>query len=249
METILVYDGSWPGLLTAVFEAYANTWVAGIRALDRLSQQDVFASQMEVPTDLEKAARVWKGLHGKVPADACRQLYCAYLSELPGIEMVILSCARFYFSGAKDPHLAYGKSDVLRITQVAKSVDRERHRMKAFVRFQRTGDDLYYAAVEPDFNVLPLIADHFQHRYADQRWLIYDFKRGYGIYYNLQTVEEVMFDGGGPDASDALHEGEQLYQDLWKEYFQRVNISERKNTKLHLRHVPKRYWRLLTEKW
>lgn len=251
MEIVMVYDGSWPGLLTVVFEVYERrAQVAGIRAQDHAAQRDAFASEVDVPTDTAKAARVWKGLQGKVPADACRQLYCCYLSGTPGIEMVILACVRFYFSGVKDPHRAYGQAEVLRVTQMAKSVDRERHRMKAFVRFQRTGDELYYAMVEPDFNVLPLIADHFQHRYADQRWLIYDMKRGYGIYYDLETVTEVTIDlQESSDTGGIFHEGEQLYQDLWKEYFKHVNIGARKNMKLHLRHVPKRYWRRLTEKW
>ena len=44
------------------------------------------------------------------------------------------------------------------------------------------------------------------------------------------------------------HEEEINYQNLWKEYFDHTNIKERKNTKLHLQHVPKRYWRYLTEK-
>ena len=32
------------------------------------------------------------------------------------------------------------------------------------------------------------------------------------------------------------------------EYFKSTNIKSRKNMKLHLQHVPKRYWKYLTEK-
>ena len=49
--------------------------------------------------------------------------------------------------------------------------------MEAFVRFQCTKDQLYYAIIQPDYNVLPLISKHFEKRYADQRWLIYDIRR------------------------------------------------------------------------
>lgn len=31
-------------------------------------------------------------------------------------------------------------------------------------------------------------------------------------------------------------------------HFKSTNITERKNTKLHVQHIPKRYWRYLTEK-
>jgi probable DNA metabolism protein len=45
-----------------------------------------------------------------------------------------------------------------------------------------------------------------------------------------------------------IDEKEELYQQLWQQYFSSVNIAARKNTKLHIQHMPKRYWRWLTEK-
>ncbi|MBC7745050.1 MAG: DUF4130 domain-containing protein, partial [Flavobacterium sp.] len=89
--------------------------------------------------------------------------------------------------------------------------------------------------------------------YADQRWLIYDLKRDYGIYYDLCKVDEVTLSFSGKTTGTAennilFHEDENLYQTLWKDYFKHVNIKERKNNKLHLQHVPKRYWKHLTEK-
>jgi probable DNA metabolism protein len=132
-------------------------------------------------------------------------------------------------------------------------VYREKHRMEAFVRFQRTEDDLYYAGIEPDFDVIPLLSEHFEKRYADQRWLIYDLKRRYGIYYDLTTVEEVTLNlQNDPitalNVKSIFHDSETMYQDLWKNYFKHVNIASRRNIKLHVQHVPKRYWKHLTEK-
>ena len=124
--------------------------------------------------------------------------------------------------------------------------------MEAFVRFQKLGDGTFYAGIEPDFNVLPLLIKHFKDRYADQKWIIYDMKRKYGIYYDLQTVEymEIDFSTGGSlkEPSGIYFEDEKLYQHLWKNYFNSVNITSRKNIKLHLRHIPRRYWKHLTEK-
>ncbi len=42
-------------------------------------------------------------------------------------------------------------------------------------------------------------------------------------------------------------EKEALYQILWQQYFSSVNISARKNMKLHIRHMPRRYWKNLIE--
>ena len=112
---------------------------------------------------------------------------------------------------------------------------------------------MYYAIVQPDYNVLPLILSHFKNRYADQRWLIYDAMRKYGIYYDLQQVTEVQIDFStdmqNKTALAAIYdEKENLYQTLWQQYFSSVNIKARKNTKLHIQHMPKRYWKYLIEK-
>lgn len=45
---------------------------------------------------------------------------------------------------------------------------REKHRMEAFVRSEHPTEDIYFARVEPDFNVLTLIGEHLRQRYQDQ---------------------------------------------------------------------------------
>ena len=131
-------------------------------------------------------------------------------------------------------------------------MEREKHRMEAFIRFQKTADGLFYCGIDPDFNVIPLLANHFKNRYTDQQWIIYDIKRHYGIFYNLHTVEEIQMDIDinllKKSNQHMLDEQEALYADLWKNYFKSTNIVARKNTKLHTQHVPKRYWKYLTEK-
>ena len=107
--------------------------------------------------------------------------------------------------------------------------------------------------LEPDFNVLPLIAKHFKLRYADQKWLIYDIKRKFGLYYNLESVEIIVMEfpthfDFTKTSGDFFAEQELEFQDLWQNYFKSTNIASRKNMLLHVRHVPKRYWKYLSEK-
>ena len=112
---------------------------------------------------------------------------------------------------------------------------------------------MFYCGIDPDFNVIPLIMKHFKDRYADQKWLIYDLKRHYGIFYDLENVEEVYLTEEDQQRLNGLSkelvaEKEGMYADLWVNYFKSTNIVARKNMKLHTRHVPKRYWKYLTEK-
>jgi len=100
---------------------------------------------------------------------------------------------------------------------------------------------------------LPLIISFFKKRFADQRWLIYDVKRRYGYLYDLRDIQEVTLSDASNSNGDLaiqieLDQQETHYQQLWKAYFKATNIVARKNIKLHVQHVPKRYWKYLVEK-
>ena len=253
MVQTIIYNGSFENFLTAVFEVYEYKLKEPDIRKEGLSMPDLFVAPHIVPEDKSKAERVLKALQQKITPFAVRNLYKAFLSEINGIEIVLLRYIQYVISSVDSVERNYGNADVLLINQTAKKVDREKHRMKAFIRFQKTKDELYYAIIQPDFNVLPLIEKHFRERYADQRWLIYDVRRKYGLYYSLQTVEEVQINfaeniSDKPALQTIQDEKEELYQSLWQTYFDSVNIKARKNMKLHIQHVPRRYWRYLVEK-
>ncbi|MBO9595378.1 MAG: TIGR03915 family putative DNA repair protein [Niabella sp.] len=248
-----VFDGSFPGLLTAVFESYAARHdIVTLFEQDKV-RNNFFDPVIIITTAPEKALRVWNGLKKKLTTAQQVQYYSAFLAEDTVIIQQLFNYARYVFDHAAGAAANYGHPAVMAVQQMAQKVSRERHRMTAFVRFQKTAAGLYVSAVEPDYNVLPLICKHFKDRYADQQWMIYDGKRKYGIYYDLQTIHEVQIEAAAPGAivhaAEILPDAsEALYSTLWKDYFKSTHIKERKNTKLHIRHVPKRYWRHLTEK-
>jgi probable DNA metabolism protein len=213
----------------------------------------LFEDVVQAVTDNDKSERVLKGLSKKISKAGIQQLYIAYLAETKTSDENILGYIRHAFDMPYNIEEDFGNKFVLNIAEIARMVRRERHRMEAFVRFEKLNDGTFYAHVEPDFNVLPLLIKHFRDRYADQKWIIYDTRRKYGIYYDLKEVEYIELEFStanhkGPRAT-VQFEDEGLYQHLWKNYFNSVNITSRKNTRLHLRHIPKRYWKNLTEKF
>lgn len=253
--TTLLYDGSFGGWLTSVFEVYERRLDDVRIAKTGSAIPDVFGTTLDVETEEAKARRVWAGLAKKLSPAATERIFSASLSEIPGTEDQLLSYARYVFSSPENVEEDYGHPAVLWVTQTARKVWREKHRMEAFVRFQELKDGLYFSLVEPDHNVLPLIAPHFRSRYADQDWLIYDGRRHYGIHYkkSIGSVEEVFFaESEAPTSNhvsaDSLNERETLFQTLWQDYFRHTGIPARVNPKLHLSHIPLRYWKHLTEK-
>lgn len=250
---VLTYDGSFEGLLCCIFATYEQRMnILDIQPLDRLEAK-LFAETQNIVTEGKKANRVWNSLKKKTSSSGLLRLKWAFLSEEPGIEMHILETAKYIFSTLDKVDSDYSHPSVLYLSKMFKKVGREKHRMEAFIRFRLTKDDIYFAVIEPDFNVLPIIQTHFKNRYADQDWLIFDLKRKFGCYYDrnsvqfisMQLPENVGISGANPDF---FKEEEIEFQQLWHAYFNHVNIKSRVNTRLHLQHVPKRYWKYLTEK-
>lgn len=249
----VVYDGSFEGWLCAVFDVYYYKFTDVAVYPQHTFQDSLFKESHIVKNNQAHAKRVWDGLEKKLSADALGQIHRTFLSELPGIETILLQYVQYAFAATSSMEMDYSHPAVLGVTKTAKKVWKEKHRMEAFVRFQRTKDDLYYSIVEPDYNVLPIISKHFEDRYADQRWLIYDAKRSYGIYYNLYRVSQVEMNfaegtNKGKDVGLLYDDQENIYQQLWQQYFKSVNIAARKNTKLHIQHMPVRYWKHMIEK-
>lgn len=247
---VVAYDGSFEGLFTAVFEIYEYKIAEPLITRDVVTNSSLFGETHIVTTDETKANRVCKKLQSVISGKTFKQLYDVYLSELKDIDNVLLRYMQYALRSKFVIENDYSNADVLMIQQTSRKVHREKHRMEAFIRFKLTNDGLYHAIIQPDYNVLPLIKKHFKERYADQRWLIYDVQRKYGLYYDLQTVEEVLIDFKEDTINTSLmyDENEELYQQLWQQYFSSVNIKARKNMKLHIQHMPKRYWKYLTEK-
>lgn len=249
---IYVFDNTLEGLLSAIFEFYERK-PGVVQIIAQQHFEPVLVDEvLEISSDETKAQRVWEGLRKKIGNEWLLRFYKAFLSEDATTFQQLFNFACYIFDNPKGAEQNFGHPAVLAVTQMERSVSRERHRMKAFIRFQETADGIFYAPIEPDFNVLPLISHFFKNRYADQRWIIYDLKRKYGLYYNLDTVEEIVLEQA-PEMktylpNDLLQEKEQLYGLLWKDYFRSTNIPARKNMELHIRHVPKRYWKYLTEK-
>jgi probable DNA metabolism protein len=251
--TLVSYDSTFEGFLTAVFEIYEFKYSnPKIIKKDDL-QQNLFADAIEIITDNSKSDRVIKKLNAQLESDGVRSLIYAFLSEKPGIEDVLFNVINYSVENPKLNILKdFANDNVLQIVQLTKSVGREKHRMEAFIRFEQLKDGIYFAKIDPDFDVLTLIIRHFKNRYQDQKWLIYDLRRKYGVYYDLKDIEIVSMDLDIKSLEDknnqVFSETELNYQKLWWEYFDHTNIKERKNTKLHVQHVPKRYWKYLTEK-
>jgi len=234
---LFIFDNTFEGLLTAVFEAYSRRSFPDVLLAEGEPFPLFYDEVFTVVSDEEKSGRVWRGLQKKLSSSALSCLAQCWLAEEPETASLLFRYICKAIDAPRSIETNFADPDVLEFSRMWKRVDWERIRMLQFIRFQKAADGTYFAAVEPEKNALPLITGHFRDRFADQRWLIYDIKRAYGYYYDLKEVREVTF---GEDSQEGhlvtgmldeslMDKDEKLFQQLWKTYFKAICIKERLN--------------------
>lgn len=251
---LFLYDQSFEGLLTAIYEAVELNIEPDKIVSTKAFQDDLFATKREICTDYDKFEEIWKRVLTKTNEQNLQRIFKAFLSEQKDIELIIYNYIKLILNTPHNVEVDFSNDYVLKIVNLQKKVSREAHRVIMFVRFQKTVDNIFYASFEPKYNVIPLTISHFRNRFADQKWVIFDTKRKYGYYYDLENISQITigkqkidYNSGKVD-EDVLHISEKLFQKLWRGYYDSINIKERKNIKVHTQFLPKRFWKLLPEK-
>jgi len=257
---VYTFDRTLDGLLTAVFDSYALHQLPDMLLCEG-GMLPLFCEEVHaVTTAGDKAERVWKGLEKLLSRDAMRLITVSWQSELDELNTPLFHYIYKVFQYKKDLSRNFSDPDVLAVTNIARKVAHEQLRMKQFMRFQKAKDGTYLGVVAPDHNVLPLVINHFQDRFQDQPWLVYDAKRHYGYYYEAEkagTPIRITFEDEGKVPfslddgklnDDVLSENDRLFQDLWRTYFKAICIRERMNPRKQLNDMPRRYWKYMTEK-
>lgn len=256
MTTVVIftYDNTFEGFLSCVFFAYEHKIQPDLILSDTKQKPLFFDHTYHIVTEEEKSNRVWNKLNIILSSFARRMLFSVWLSELPDMEMLLFRYICKNINSPSSIELNFGDPDVVQVSKIAKKVSSEARKIIQFVRFQQTKDNIYFAPITPKFNVISMATKHFKKRFADQEWIIYDTKRRYGLYYDLDTINEVTFDKRILDAfttglisDDKTSENEIFFREIWKTYFEHLTIKERLNLKLQKQKMPVRFWKYIIE--
>ncbi|MEG6520702.1 TIGR03915 family putative DNA repair protein [Desulfotomaculum sp. 1211_IL3151] len=240
-----IYDGSFEGLLTAVYEAYYRSERPDYIVYQDEFQQDLFSQAITIHTDQEKSAKVYRAIEDKISFYTLQQIFYVYLSELQGSGTLIYQYLRLGFQFGPKINSNLTEDTVRKVYERSQRVSKERHRMLGLIRFQKLANDCFYATMEPDHNIVGLVSPHFANRLSDQNWIIHDLKRKIAAVYNKK--EWLLTNLDIPQGL-TLAANEAYYQELWKKYFSSTAIQNRINPKLQKQFMPIRYWKHLIEK-
>ena len=242
---IFIFDATFEGLLTAIYEAYYNEVKPQAIYSSLIYEPNLIDNPINIETDLDKFQKVYNAIERKISKKSLQKIYYCYLSETKESSNLIFSYIRMGFKIGKDIELHKNNDTVLNIDKLAKRVSLERHRFTGFVRFKEI-NNILYSSIEPDFNIVGLLGNHFKNRLTNEYFIINDAKRNIALVYNKEDYYLTTLDSNMKALLENSYDtGE--YSDLWRQYFKSTNIKERANSRLQKRSMPTRYWKNLTE--
>ena len=145
----------------------------------------------------------------------------------------------------REPKLMEDHADPLirRLEVIAKTVRRDIHKMRAFLRFREVADDdgasRYVAWFEPDHHIVRANAAFFVNRFASMRWSI--LTPEVSLHWDGTTLSE----GPGASKSDAP-DGDPT-EEVWKTYYASIFNPARVKVGAMLKEMPRKYWKNMPE--
>jgi probable DNA metabolism protein len=132
--------------------------------------------------------------------------------------------------------------DVIKLKSMAQAVQRDLHKMKAFVRFREIKLDEgveFIAWFEPSHYIVEASASFFTGRFSNMRW-------------SILTPDICMhWDGASlsftPGAKKADAPTEDAGEELWRAYYRNIFNPARLKVSTMQAQMPKKYWRNLPE--
>lgn len=240
---VYVYDGSFEGLMTCIYESYY------VKRPDKIYstisyQGDLLHEDQFIITDPEKAFKVTKAIALKLSETFFHKIVNAFFSEDYEVGNYIHELLRQGFKQGPEIIVDMSNPIVYPVLKLANAVSRETHLFVGLVRFVELKGGVYYCQFSPTYNQVPLLAEHFSKRLENQSWVIHDIERNLAVFYDTHDWYVNEFHGL---ESYVLSDEELLYQTLWKTFHTHIAIEERKNPRLQRSFMPKKYWKYLIE--
>ncbi|MBA4168024.1 MAG: DNA metabolism protein, partial [Chitinophagaceae bacterium] len=115
--TLIVYDGSFEGFLSAVFDIYECRFTNVNFSTEENYQKNIFGNVHETITTETKTKRVYEGLKQRISGNALSQLYKTFLSGIKNIENTLLAYIRYAFTSKTLMECDYSNAAVLAVQQ------------------------------------------------------------------------------------------------------------------------------------
>lgn len=236
---IYLYDGTAEGFLCAFLLSYSDR---DARVASDGFQLPIGAEAINVATDREKAEKVKERLLS-FDKRSMHDLSVLLRSGDGDKEEVALAYFRLLAQKKRPVLEMLSFEAVRRADDCMRRVGIELHRMKGFLRFFETESGALYAAFSPDNDIVDLLVPHFRARLPRFPFVIHDVKRKKAAVWDTQNVFLAPLD----KAEVLIAADENDWQNLWRQYYESVNIPSRERLKQMRGYLPVRYMKFMPE--
>ncbi|WP_417885829.1 hypothetical protein [Zunongwangia sp.] len=122
-RVILIYDGTFNGFLTTIFDIYEERISDFIIIPQGTDQNVLFAEKKLIYTDQVKSKRVLNGIKKYGTKKTIFYLYRVWLSEITGVEQLLYRFCKYLFEEKKDISTDYSNPSILKIAQIEKKYE------------------------------------------------------------------------------------------------------------------------------
>lgn len=237
---IYIFDGTMVGFLTAFVQAFTdeNAVLASQQTQLLIGEEPQFVLTNE--SIARKAADRLHSFDRHALEDLSALLRCGIADH----EQVAFRYFRLLAKMKKPIRQRLAEPDVFQADRYIKQIGTEVHRLHGFVRFMETESGALYAPIEPDNDVADLLLPHFKARLPEYPFVIHDTKRKKAAVYDGKN----SFNAYLPQANVLICADEHEWQNLWKGYYNAVNIPSRERLSQMKGYMPVRYWKYMPEK-
>lgn len=235
-DIVYLYDGTMDGMLTCIFESFAQHEMPAAILSPRQRQCTLFESRI-ITSNQEKADRVIRGLIRVAGEEAAELTQLSHLTALPDKELAALRFVRLAMKSGPAACSMLADYRVNLINRAVRHLQIEAHHLCGFIRFTEA-DNTLVSVISPKNDVLPLLDDHFSDRLSEERFIIYDRGRQQALMHlpgesRIVPVNELRM--------PHISEKEMNIQLLWHRFYHTIAIQGRINPKLQRSLLPLRF--------
>ncbi len=237
-----IINDSLDGIFTAVYDSFLyKDQVTDIL----ISQEavDFLSVYKKIENSESKINKVKSKLKVLLCSSNYEKISVAFHSSNEKKHLIIFNYLVKIIKCNKDCSTNFSEQDVFVYNNMLHKIYCECHRFKGFIRFEKSSCGIYIAKFSPDNDITSLIFPHFKRRFKNNPFILHDEKRNL---LALSNKEKSLITFGNTDFF-ALGVDNEIKK-LFKLYYDTVNIACRKNTRLMLNFLPKRYHKNLPEK-
>ena len=243
-----IYD-AWKTMLSVQCSSVCRNMEFGI-ALKGMVEQELFCEYVEVEENTKKAIAVENLIKNHLGTQVYWCIYHALLSndsqKVDAVLCIMMEARNIAVSSKIMEHLSHPK--VMKVFELSRKVSNEAHYYQEFIRFEELQNGILFSEIEPKYQILSCIGDHFESRFPLENWMSYDkTHKMFLVHESRKHWIMVLNQKIDVNAAKKVSRAEAVYAKLWKNFFESISIKERESYERQRQHLPLRYREHVTE--